>query len=223
MFGAAWTRSGAFSLMSNGGQVSDSMPVPMSMHNGDTPGARPMIVGLFTDMANLQHGYVLRDGMLEPYDATSVPPDPTKVPPLTAIWDINPGRQFVGTYRETGEPMTKRHGFVQNPDEPKPITLDFTCQDPAGCAGVPLGYGGLRHDRLRSEPRRRHRRSVLADKRRHSTRVHRHAAREVTDRRSNDPGGLRWIVGSFGVDYVVLSVFKKATLLTVMSQPCSTK
>ena len=77
--------------------------------------------------------------MLEPYDATSVPPDPTKVPPLTAIWDINPSRQFVGTYRETGEPMTKRHGFVQNPDEPKPITLDFTCQDPAGCAGVPLG------------------------------------------------------------------------------------
>ena len=139
MFGAAWTRSGAFSLMSNGGQVSDSMPVPMSMHNGDTPGARPMIVGLFTDMDNLQHGYVLRDGMLEPYDATSVPPDPTKVPPLTAIWDINPGRQFVGTYRETGEPMAKRHGFVQNPDEPKPITLDFTCQDPAGCAGVPLG------------------------------------------------------------------------------------
>ena len=139
MFGAAWTRSGAFSLMSNGGQVSDWMPVPMSMHNGDTPGARPMIVGLFTDMANLQHGYVLRDGMLEPYDATSLPPDPTKVPPLTAIWDINPSGQFVGTYRETGETLARRHGFVQNPDEPKPVTLDFTCQDPAGCAGGPLG------------------------------------------------------------------------------------
>lgn len=139
MYGAAWTRSGAFSLMSNGGQLADSMPVPMSMHNGGTPGARPMIVGLFTDMAsNRQLGYVVRDGMLDKYDATSIPPDPTKTLPITAIWDINPRRQFVGTYRETGELTAKRHGFVQNPDEPKPVTLDFKCQDPAGCAGVPL-------------------------------------------------------------------------------------
>jgi hypothetical protein len=77
--------------------------------------------------------------MFELYDATSLPPEPMKTPPLTAIWDINPSRQFVGTYRETGELAAKRHAFVQNPDEPKPITLDFTCQDPAGCAGVPLG------------------------------------------------------------------------------------
>ena len=140
MYGAAWTRSGAFSLMANGGQVDDSMPVPMSMHNGDTPGARPMIVGLFTDMAsNRQLGYVVRDGMLDKYDATSIPPDPTKTLPITAIWDINPNRQFVGTYRETGELTGRRHGFVQNPDEPKPVTVDFTCQDPAGCAGAPLG------------------------------------------------------------------------------------
>ena len=140
MYGAAWTRSGAFSLMANGGQLSEAMPVPMSMHNGDTPGARPMIVGLFTDMdSNRQLGYVLRDGMLEKYAATSIPPDPTKTLPITAIWDINPGGQFVGTYRETGELTAKRHAFVQNPDESKPVTLDFTCQDAAGCAGAPLG------------------------------------------------------------------------------------
>jgi hypothetical protein len=139
MFGAAWTRSGAFSLMFNGGQLSDSMPVPMSMHNGATPGESPTIVGFFADMSNLQHGYVVRDGMLERYDATSIPADPTKTAPLTAIWDINPGRQFVGTYRETGEAAAKRHAFVQNPDEPKPVTLDFTCQESAGCAGAPPG------------------------------------------------------------------------------------
>jgi len=140
MYGAAWTRSAAFSLMSNGGELSDAMPVPMSMHNGGTPGARPMIVGFFTDMmSNRQLGYVVRDGMLDKYDATSIPPDPTKTPPLTAIWDVNPRRQFVGTYRETGELAAKRHGFVQNPEEPKPVTLDFTCQNPDGCAGAPLG------------------------------------------------------------------------------------
>lgn len=140
MYGAAWTRSGAFSLMSNGGQLADSMPIPMSMHNGGTPGARPMIVGLFTDMvSNRQLGYVVTDGMLDKYDATSIPPDPTKTLPITAIWDINPSGQFVGTYRETGELTAKRHAFVQNPDESKPVTLDFICQDPAGCAGAPLG------------------------------------------------------------------------------------
>jgi hypothetical protein len=139
MFGAAWTRSGAFSLMANGGLSSDSMAFPMSMNNGATPGERPTIIGFVADMSNLQHGYVVRDGMFELYDATSLPPEPMKTPPLTAIWDINPSRQFVGTYRETGELAAKRHAFVQNPDEPKPITLDFTCQDPAGCAGVPLG------------------------------------------------------------------------------------
>jgi hypothetical protein len=139
MFGAAWTRSGAFSLLSNGGLLSDSMAVPMSMNNGATPGERPTLVGFFVDMSplQLQHGYVVRDGMFEQYDATSKPPDPPRTAPLTAIWDINPRRQFVGTYRETGEAGTKRHGFVQNPGEPKPVTLDFTCQNPAGCAGSP--------------------------------------------------------------------------------------
>jgi hypothetical protein len=140
MFGAAWTRSGAFSLMGNGGLASGSMAVPMSMNNGATPGERPTIVGFFTDMSTppLQHGYVIRDGMFEQYDATSLPPDPPRTPPLTAIWDINPRGQFVGTYRQTGEAATKRHGFVQNPGEPGPVTLEFTCGDPEGCAGAPL-------------------------------------------------------------------------------------
>src|SRR4029453_13887378 len=100
----------------------------MSMKNGDSPGSRQTTVGLFTDMSSLrlQHGYVVRDGMLEQYDATSIPADPTRTLPLTAIWDINPAGQFVGTYRETGEAAAKRHAFVQNPGEPKPVTLDFT-------------------------------------------------------------------------------------------------
>ena len=131
MHGAAWTQSGAFSLLPNGGQLADGMGVPMSMHNGGTPGGGRTVVGLFMDMSNQQHGYLVRDGMLAPYDPTGAN--------LTAIWDINASEQFVGTFRYAGEPAAKRHGFLQNSDGLDPITLDFTCDEPAGCAGAPAG------------------------------------------------------------------------------------
>ena len=131
MHGAAWTRSGTFSLLPNGGQLADPMGVPMSMNNGGTPGGGQTVVGLFMDMSNRQRGYVVRDGMLTAYDAAGAN--------LTAIWDINASQQFVGTFRYAGEPATKRHGFLQNPDGLEPITLDFACEDPAGCAGAPVG------------------------------------------------------------------------------------
>lgn len=132
MFGAVWTRAGTASLLHDGGQTSDGMAIPMSMNNGATAGQAGTTVGLFVDMAGRQHGYLLRHGMLEPYDAT---PDAG----LTAIWDINPKGQFVGTYRKVGEPLARRHGFVQSPEDAEPITIDFTCQEPAGCAGAPMG------------------------------------------------------------------------------------
>lgn len=131
MHGAVWTRSGTASLLAGGGQLADTMSVPMSMNNGGTPGGGQTVVGLFMDMNNQQRGYVVRDGVLTPYDADGAN--------LTAIWDINPSRQFVGTFRYAGEPAAKRHGFVQNFDGSGPITLDFTCEEPAGCAGAPLG------------------------------------------------------------------------------------
>jgi len=132
MFGAVWARSGASSLMFSGGELSDPMAVPMSMNNGGTPGNGKTIVGFFMDMSNRQHGYVVRDRMLEPYD-------PTPATTLTAIWDVNPGQQFVGTFRESGEVAAKRHAFLQSPDSSLPITFDFTCQEPTGCAGAPTG------------------------------------------------------------------------------------
>jgi len=130
MHGAVWTRSGTFSLLANGGQLTDAMGIPMSMNNGGTPGGN-VIVGLFVDMFNQQHGYVVRNGMLEPYDPVGAN--------LTAIWDVNPSQQFVGTFRYSGEPATKRHGFLQNADGMAPITLDFTCEEPTGCTGAPSG------------------------------------------------------------------------------------
>ena len=132
MFGAAWTRFGPYSLTFNGGELSDPMAIPMSMNNGGTPGSGQTIVGFFTNMLNQQHGYLVRNGMIESYD-------PTAATTVTAIWDINASQQFVGTYRESGELAAKRHAFVQKLDDSAPITLDFICQESAGCAGAPLG------------------------------------------------------------------------------------
>jgi probable HAF family extracellular repeat protein len=127
MFGAVWTRFGTASLMSNGGELSDSMPVPMSMNNGATNGGGT-IAGFYVNMLNQQHGYVVRDGMLEPYD-------PTSTTSLTAIWDMNTSQHFVGTYRESGEAAARRHAFVQSSDGAAAVTFDFTCQEVDGCAG----------------------------------------------------------------------------------------
>jgi hypothetical protein len=107
------------------------MAIPMSMNNGATPGG-DTAVGLFMDMGNQQHGYLVRNRIFEIYDASSTAT-------LTVIWDINPSRQFVGAYREAGEVPARRHAFLQKPDGSAPITLDFTCQEPAGCAGAAFG------------------------------------------------------------------------------------
>lgn len=138
MFGGAWTRflgnkdsadvQDTFSLSDNGGQLSDPMGVPMSMNNGATPGGGHSIVGFFTDMGGVQHGYVVQNGMLEAFDPTFA----MTTVNLTAIWDINPSQQFVGTYRKAGEPAARRHGFLQSADAPEAVNLDVSFKDTAG-------------------------------------------------------------------------------------------
>lgn len=124
MFGAIWTRSGQSSLTGSGGELADpSQSVPMSMNNGATPGGN-MIVGLWTDMSNHRHGFVVRDGSFQSFDVLGSI--------LTAIWDINPEQQFVGTYIDnTGH----RHGFLQLPDGSAPINLDV----PGAAATIAFG------------------------------------------------------------------------------------
>lgn len=116
MFSAAWTRFGDTSLAAGGGELADpSMSFPNSMHGGVTPDGRT-IVGFYTDMmTGHRHGYVLQDGILQPYDV----PNSTS----TNIWDIAPGRQFVGTYVDS---VGKSHGFLQLPDGSAPLTVDYT-------------------------------------------------------------------------------------------------
>ena len=120
MFSAAWTRFGDTSLTANGGELADStQSFANSMHGGATPDGHIM-VGFYVDMmTNHQHGYVLQDGVLQTYDV----PNST----LTTIWDINPGQEMVGTYKDSAG---KQHGFVQYPDGSAPITLDVPSTPP---------------------------------------------------------------------------------------------
>jgi probable HAF family extracellular repeat protein len=113
MYGAALTRSGELSLMADGGELDDpSQFVPMSMNNGATPGGHT-IVGLWDDMGH-RRGFKVEKGVFKSYDV----PNST----LTAIWDINPSQQFVGTYVDS---TGRRHGFLQLPDGSAPINVDY--------------------------------------------------------------------------------------------------
>lgn len=134
MFGAAWRRSykgkgdveitATMSLMADGGELSNpTVNVPMSMNNAATPDAQ-FIVGLFS-MDSQQHGYLVRNGVFEIYD-------PVADPGVTAIWDMNPAQQFVGTYRRKAETTLKRHGFVQLDNDSAPVTLDVQFTDGSG-------------------------------------------------------------------------------------------
>ena len=134
MFGGAWRRSirsgdveitATASLTDDGGQLADPMGIPMSMNNGGTPGGGEIVVGFFTGMVGPQRGYLVQDGMLHAYA-------PTADTNLTAIWDINPRGQFVGTYRKAGEPAARRHGFVQSADGSAPVTVEVPVTDTSG-------------------------------------------------------------------------------------------
>jgi uncharacterized membrane protein len=114
MIGAVWTRSGDVSLAANGGELADpSQEVSMSMNNGATPDGH-LIVGLWNETPTRRHGFVVKDGVFQSYDARP------GVSTLTAIWDINPGQDFVGTYVDS----TGRHGFLQLADGSTPIKVD---------------------------------------------------------------------------------------------------
>lgn len=120
MYSAAWTRFGDTSIAAGGGALSDpNLSFPNSMHGGATPDGG-VVTGFYVDMAtNHQHGYFLRNGVLQTYDV----PNST----FTVLWDINPGLEAVGTYIDQAG---KQHGFVQLPDGSSPITLDVPSAPP---------------------------------------------------------------------------------------------
>jgi len=120
MFSAAWTRFGDTSLTAGGGALADpGKSFPNSMHGGATPDGNTM-VGFYVDMMRShQHGYILENGVVQTYDV------PGSI--QTVIWDINPGLEMVGTYKDSAG---KQHGFLQLPDGSAPITFDVPSTSP---------------------------------------------------------------------------------------------
>ncbi len=125
MYGAIWTRFGDSSLRPGGGELTDSsQSVPASMNNGATPDGST-IVGHFTDMnTNLVHGFIVQNGGLQIYDV------PSSV--MTQIWDINPGREFVGTYKDSSG---KQRAFLQLQDGSVFTSIDY----PGAAATIAFG------------------------------------------------------------------------------------
>jgi len=75
--------------------------VPMSMHNGISPGGK-IIVGLYTN-ASGTHGYILSNGKFMPFNVPGSN--------LTQAWDLNARGEIVGFYRTADG---KFHGFLRN-------------------------------------------------------------------------------------------------------------
>jgi hypothetical protein len=125
MFSAAWTHFGNTSLTANGGELADpTLSFPNSMHGGATPDGRTM-VGFYVDMTtNQTHGYLLENGAFQQFDF----PDSIQ----TIVWDINPGQEIVGTYKDSAG---KQHGFLQLPHGSAPINVDF----PGAAATIAFG------------------------------------------------------------------------------------
>ncbi len=126
MFSAAWTRFGDTSIAADGGELLDpSKSFPNSMHGGATPDGNTT-VGFYIDMTtNHQHGYILQNGDLQPYDV------PNSI--QTVVWDINPGQEMVGTYKDNAG---KQHGFLQLPGGSAPLTLDVPSTPPFNAVGT---------------------------------------------------------------------------------------
>jgi hypothetical protein len=80
------------------GSDSEEISQFASMNNGATPDHR-QIVGLYTNMANSQQGYLIDDGVFKPLFVGDTP--------TTAAWDVNPAGEIVGVFIKAGV-----HGFV---------------------------------------------------------------------------------------------------------------
>ncbi len=78
-------------------------------------------------MTSHQHGYILQNGVVQTYDV------PGTI--QTIIWDINPGLEMVGTYKDSAG---KQHGFVQLPDGSAPLTLDAPSTSPFNAVSTTL-------------------------------------------------------------------------------------
>jgi uncharacterized membrane protein len=120
-----------------------------SMNNGATPDHR-QIVGLYTNTAGSQQGFLIDDGVFKPLflDATT---------PALAAWDMNPAGEIVGVYRNSAGV----HGFVLRDevyvaiDFPGALaTRAFGINSPGDIVGTYVATDGKTHGFLASQGRK---------------------------------------------------------------------
>ena len=95
-------------LRADGSQV---VTVPASMNNATSPEGN-RIAGLYTDMDNQGHGYLIEKGVLASFDVPGSK--------FTAAWDMNPSGEIVGVFTDQ---INKTHGFLRKGEEY--LSIDF--------------------------------------------------------------------------------------------------
>lgn len=88
-----------------------AIDVPASMNNGTSPEGN-RIAGLYTDMMNHGHGYLIEKGVFYSFDV------PGSV--FTAAWDMNPSGEIVGVYTDAANTT---HGFLRAGEDY--LSIDF--------------------------------------------------------------------------------------------------
>jgi probable HAF family extracellular repeat protein len=112
MHGMQWTAEG-FS----------AIDLPASMNNGPSPEGN-RIVGLYTDMMNHGHGYIIDKGAFTSFDV----PESNS----TAAWDMNPSGEIVGVYADAANHV---HGFLRASDE-EYLSIDFPAASATRAFGI---------------------------------------------------------------------------------------
>ena len=88
-----------------------ALNVPASMNNGTSPEGN-RIAGLYTDMDNQGHGYVIEQGVFYSFDVPGSK--------FTAAWDMNASGEIVGVFIDQSN---KTHGFLRVGEDY--LSIDF--------------------------------------------------------------------------------------------------
>ena len=89
-----------------------ALHLPASMNNGPSPEGN-RIAGLYTDMMNHGHGYIIDKGTFTSFDVSGSS--------STAAWDMNASGEIVGVYSDAANQV---HGFLRV-SEQEYLSIDF--------------------------------------------------------------------------------------------------
>ncbi len=118
-----------------------------SMNNGATPDHR-QIVGLYTNTAGSQQGFLIDDGVFKPLFLGDIP--------TAAAWDMNPAGEIVGVYRNSAGLhgfVLRDEGYVSIDGPGATTTRAFGINARGEVVGAYVGTDGKSHGFLASQTR----------------------------------------------------------------------